>query len=95
MTEPTDLDITPAYTRQAVDDYLQGVARQRSELEAAIAHARARAARASDLERRIAALERRVGEWIVGAHVNTAGQRVPVFTEPTTSPGMGRDDDRA
>jgi hypothetical protein len=96
MTEPIELDVTPAYTRQAVDEYLRDVTAQRTELEAAIAHARARTASALDRERRIAVLERRVGERIVGAHVRAAGQSEPVFTDPPMSPpGAGREHGRA
>jgi hypothetical protein len=68
MTEPPELPVTHAYTRQAVEEYLQSVTAQRAELGAAIAHARARTARASSLTQRIEALEHLVGEWIVGAH---------------------------
>jgi hypothetical protein len=72
MTQPPELPVTHAYTRQAVEEYLQSVTAQRAELEAAIAHARARTARATDLTQRVEALEHRVGEWIVGAHAQAA-----------------------
>jgi hypothetical protein len=75
MTEPSEFPVTHAYTRQAVEEYLEGVAAQRAELEAAIAHARTRTARASDLTRRIAALEHRVGEWIVTAHAGSGARQ--------------------
>jgi DNA polymerase III delta prime subunit len=65
MTEQTDLEVTHAYTRRDVDEYLDAVAAQRSEIEAAIADAKARYARATDLEQRIATLEQRIGEWVV------------------------------
>ncbi|MGA2520647.1 MAG: CHASE3 domain-containing protein [Acidimicrobiales bacterium] len=52
------------YTRASVERYLREVADQRAELEAAIADARSRYERASSLEHRIEALEKRVGEWI-------------------------------
>ena len=77
MPQPPELPVTHAYTRQAVEEYLQSVTAQRAELEAAIAHARARTARASDLTQRIEALEHRVGEWIVGAHVQAAAPHGP------------------
>jgi tRNA-dihydrouridine synthase len=83
MTEPTDLEGTYAYSRQAVEDYLRAVEAQRAELRASIADARARTARATELTDRIVALEQRVGELIVGAHVDVgtgrAGQNV--FTD--------------
>ena len=69
MTEPTDLEVTQAYSRQAVEEYLQGVEAQRGELEEAIAVARARTARATQVEKRILDLELRVGQLIVEAHV--------------------------
>jgi hypothetical protein len=71
MTEPTDFEVTRGYRREAVEDYLQGVEAKRRELKEAIAHARARTARALEMERRISSLERRVGEWIVTAHAQT------------------------
>jgi hypothetical protein len=75
MTESTESGVKRAYTRQAVDDYLRGVAEQRSELEAAISQARTRRARALELEQRITALERRVGESIVAAHAQARRSR--------------------
>jgi hypothetical protein len=83
MTEPTDLEGTYAYSRQAVEDYLRAVEAQRAELRASIADARARTARATQLTDRIAALEHRVGELIVEAHVQkgTGGGGQSVFTD--------------
>jgi len=65
MTESSELGVVQAYTRQALEQYLQVVAEQRDELVAAISEARARAARAEQTGRRIASLEQRVGHWIV------------------------------
>jgi hypothetical protein len=82
MTEPTDLEAT-AYSRQAVEEYLQRVEAQRRELEEAIAVARARTARATQMEKRILDLERRVGQLVVEAHAQ-AGNRpaqAAVFTD--------------
>ncbi len=83
MTEPTDLEGTYAYSRQAVEDYLRAVEAQRAELRASIAEARARTARATQLTDRIAALEQRIGELIVEAHVRegTGGGGPSVFTD--------------
>jgi len=104
MTEPSEFPVTRGYTRQAVEEYLEGVAAQRAELESAITHARARTARASDLTQRIAALEHRVGEWIVTAHAQAdPRQRVPAApgggsvvgsTPPTGSRATGWEPDR-
>jgi hypothetical protein len=68
MTEPSDLEVSHAYTRQAVEEYVKGVERQRVELQAAIEHARARTERAVDLRGRIDSLEHRIGESILTAH---------------------------
>ena len=65
MTENAELVVSRAYTRQAVDEYLEAVRVQRFEIEAAIAQARERYARAIHLEQRIASLEQRIGEWVV------------------------------
>jgi hypothetical protein len=66
MTEQqADLEVAHAYTRRDVDAYLDAVAAQRAEIEAAIADARDRYTRATELERRIATLEQRIGEWVV------------------------------
>jgi hypothetical protein len=83
MTDSADLGSTPAYTRQAVEAYLKGVEAQRSELESAIAQARARTARALDLEQRIVLLERQIGERFVIAHARAD----PRFYEPTPAGG--------
>ncbi len=68
-----------AYTRADVDTYLLAVAERREELTAQIRAAEASAARAELAARRIEALERSVGELIVGAVARlgvtaTAGQ---------------------
>ena len=84
MPEPTEPDVTHAYSRQEVEVYLHGVENQRAELEKAIETARARTRQATELEQRIVALEQRVGQWIVEAHVQS-GRRAeapPVFTDP-------------
>jgi len=83
MTEPIDFEVSHAYTRHAVEEYLQGVEVQRTELGAAIADARARTARASELKHRIASLEHQVGARIVLAHAQ-ADVRPDVSA---TSPG--------
>jgi hypothetical protein len=84
MTDPTELDVTRGYSRQEVEVYLREVETQRAELEAAIEAARARATHASELERRIVALEQRVGQWIVEAHVQASRrpETSQVFTDP-------------
>src|SRR5580658_1916165 len=84
MTEPTELDVTRGYSRLEVEVYLREVETQRSELEAAIAAARTRAHEARELERRIVALEQRVGQWIVEAHVQASRrpETSQVFTDP-------------
>src|SRR4051794_18755349 len=56
-----------AYTRGAVDAYLVAVAERRQELRAEIRAAEARAARAELAAGRVGALERSVGELVVGA----------------------------
>jgi hypothetical protein len=71
MTEPTDLEVTHAYSRQAVEEYLQAVEAQRRVLEEAIGEARARTARATQVEKRILDLELRVGQLVVEAHVQS------------------------
>ena len=83
MTEPTDLEVTHAYSRQAVEEYLHGVEAQRRELEIAIAEARARTARATHVEKCIVDLEHRVGQLIVEAHVQPDKPADPprVFTD--------------
>ena len=92
MNEPSELDVTHAYSRQEIEVYLGGVEAQRSELEAAIAAARTRTKVASELERRLVALEQRVGRFFVEAQVQ-AGRRAispPVFTDApgiATAPG--------
>jgi hypothetical protein len=65
MSESNKLGPNQAYTTQGVEFYLQAVAERRAELNAAIAHARARRARALELERRLASLEQRLGKWIL------------------------------
>jgi len=72
----------PWNSEQALDrDFFRG------QLEAAIAHARARQTRARQLEERIAALENRVGESIVDAHVLAYERRGSVpHDDPATSP---------
>jgi len=82
MTEPTDFEVSHAYTRQAVEEYMAGVEAQRIELLAAIAHARARAARAVEVKQRIASLEHRVGEWIVTAHAQDDRRTDRAVTPP-------------
>jgi len=87
MPEPSNFEVTHAYTRRAVEEYLEGVEAQRRQLEAAIAHARARQTRARQLEERIAALENRVGESIVDAHVLAYERRGSVpHDDPATPP---------
>jgi len=83
MTEPTDLKGTYGYSRQAVEDYLRAVEAHRAELKASIADARARTARATQLIEKIIALELRIGEKIVEAHVpvGTAGGGQSVFSD--------------
>jgi hypothetical protein len=83
MTEPSDREVSHAYTRQAVDEYLNGVERQRVELQAAIEQARARTAHATDLKGRIDSLEHRIGESILTAHAQ-AGARHDVPAGPVT-----------
>lgn len=70
MTEPGDLGATHAYTRGEVEAYLQAVADQAATYQAAIAAAHARTQRAQQLEQRIIELERRVGHWLVAAHID-------------------------
>ena len=65
MTEPAEVGVTRVYTRQSVEDYLGAVAEKRIELEMAIARARDRLQRATELEQRVESLEQKVGEWIV------------------------------
>jgi hypothetical protein len=77
MTEPGDLEARHAYTRGEVEAYLQAVADQAATYKAAIAEAHARTERAQQLERRIVELERRVGQWLVAAHIEA-------------EPGLGR-----
>jgi hypothetical protein len=72
MSEQGDLEATHAYTRGEVEAYLQAVADQSAAYRAAIAEAHARTERAQRLEQRIVELERRVGQWIVAAHVEAA-----------------------
>jgi hypothetical protein len=69
MTESGHLEATHAYTRGEVEAYLQAVADQSATFRAAIAEALARTERAQRLEQRIVELERRVGQWIVAAHI--------------------------
>jgi hypothetical protein len=90
MTEPA-LSPRLAYTRQAVEEYLQGVEAQRRELEAAIADARARRQRATDLEKRILSLEQRIGAEFVTAHVRA---HAPLDPAPSRFVGSGSDDPR-
>jgi CHASE3 domain sensor protein len=75
MTEPTQLEASRAYTRRAVDVYLRDVEEQRRHLQVSIEEARARLARASDLEKRISALEHSVGESFVEAHARAETRR--------------------
>jgi hypothetical protein len=87
MTEPTDLEATPAYSRQAVEEYLQRIEAERRELEEAIAVARDRTVRAMQMEKRILDLERRVGQLFVEAHVQEERQptEVAVFTDASVA----------
>ena len=55
------------YTRADVDTYLAAVAQRRQELMTQIRMAEARAARAELAAGRVSALERSVGELVVGA----------------------------
>lgn len=92
MMEAGDIKPTRAYTRQQVQDYLRDVAEQRAALEAAIASARTRAARANEKEEWIAALERRVGQWIVMAcaqakRLRSEGSEEEAGVAPIRSPG--------
>jgi hypothetical protein len=92
MTEPSDLEVSHAYTRQAVEEYVKGVERQRLELQAAIEQARARAAHAVGLKERIDSLEHRIGESILTAHAH-AGPPHDVPAGPLTpSPSGGAPD---
>jgi hypothetical protein len=98
MTEPSDLEVSHAYTRQAVEEYVKGVERQRVELQAAIEHARARTARAVDLKARIDSLEHRIGESILAAHAHAGASPDPDGrqTRPTSlwSSSAGLEQDR-
>jgi hypothetical protein len=57
-----------AYTRAAVDEYLNAIWLRRQALESEIAAARDRAARASRAATRLEALERKVGQLLVAAY---------------------------
>ena len=95
MTDPADLEVSHGYTRQAVEEYLQGVEVQRRELEEAIADARARASRAADIERRLTALEKKVGESIVAAHAQAdARSETSNQGDQPADPGTGLEPDR-
>ena len=94
MTESSDLPVSHVYTRQAVDEYLNGVERQRTELQAAIEHARARTAHAIDLKGRIDSLEHRIGESILAAHAQAGARRdVPAGPVAPSPSGLGSDPD--
>jgi len=80
--------VSHAYTRQAVEEYLKGVERQRVELQAAIEQARARTAHAVGLKERIDSLEHRIGESILTAHAQ-AGVRHDVPPSPVTPSPSG------
>ena len=79
ITEPAEMAVPRVYTCQSVEDYLGAVADKRIELEVAIARARARLERATELEQRIESLEQKVGEWIVLA--------LALRRDPDASPG--------
>jgi len=64
MTERTGAAPPVAYTVEEVERYVAAVASQRVELELAIAHAKARIARAVPIEDRLAALERQVAQLL-------------------------------
>jgi hypothetical protein len=68
MTEPADLEASQAYTRRDVEAYLNSVAIQQLEIEAALEAARARIDRVAEIENRISSLEQQIGNWIVRAH---------------------------
>jgi hypothetical protein len=88
MTQPFDLQDDQyatghaVYTRAAVDAYLAAVAQRRQELMTQIRIAEARAARAELAAGRVAALERSVGELVVGAAARHLNRRpVPAVPE--------------
>jgi hypothetical protein len=89
MTESSDLPVSHAYTRQAVDEYVKGVERQRVELQAAIEQARVRTAHAVGLKERIDSLEHRIGQSILTAH---AGARHDMPAGPVTPSPSGAPD---
>jgi len=93
MSEATDLSSTHAYTRQAVQRYLQAVAVKRTELEAAIAEARARSARVAQIETLLASLEQRIGRWILADRAQSglqgAGNSGPRPLESETTRVLG------
>lgn len=91
MSDPDDKDVTRGYTREEVEEYLRLVAERRIELQAAIEEARDRLTRAAELEHRIEALEKRVGEWIVIAHAHAklAARSETPGAEADRSPAPG------
>jgi hypothetical protein len=76
MTDPSTHSSRPgtpgtpsrAYTRAAVDEYLNAIWLRRQALESEIAAARDRAARATRAATRLEALERKVGQLLVAAY---------------------------
>ncbi|HXW33117.1 MAG TPA: hypothetical protein VEJ87_00950 [Acidimicrobiales bacterium] len=67
----------------AIDDYIRRSAAERRALEEAITQARARLARAHELERRLAEFEQRLGEYVVSAYTRSEPE------SPTGKPHEG------
>lgn len=85
-TEPAERIVSSVYTRREIHEYLRAVAEQRNALQAAIAAARARVARAEEMAERIAALERKVGQWIVMAYAQAKSAE---SVGPEVADGLG------